>query len=228
MGGSKRFAATLLVATLVITAFVITAPAQASTASDESQFVSLINKERSSRGIGTLAVKADLVTVARQHSQDMANKGTIWHGDRTPYKISGWTVFGENVGMGPSVPDLHKAFMDSPSHREIILDREFNQIGVGIVVKDGTIYVTELFVQRKSSTTSAPRPSTSSPKPVVTTTAAAAAYRPTSSTASAPKPKPAPAKPAPVPNPRTVSLLVQLVGLDAQTVNTATGAALGV
>jgi hypothetical protein len=221
MGGFKRFAAAALVAVIsVLTLAVI--PAHAGAATDEARFVTDIIRERSTRGMGTLTVKSDLVSVARQHSQDMANKGTIWHGSNTPYKISGWTVYGENVGMGGDEPSLHQAFMTSPSHRENILDREFNQIGVGVVYKDGVLYVTEIFVRRASSTTT----TKTYTAPKTTTT-----YRPVATTtqkASAPKPaaKPA-ARPAPTAPSRSVSVLVQLVGFDTAS-DPATGAALGV
>jgi uncharacterized protein YkwD len=228
MGALKRFAAATLVATLAVLTVAI-APAHASASTDEAKFVSDINRERSSRGIGTLTVKSDLVSVARQHSADMASKGTIWHASGTPYKVSGWTVYGENVGMGGNEPDLHVAFMNSPEHRENILDRAFNQIGVGVVYKDGVLYVTEIFVKRASSTsTSTTKPKTTYYKPVATTTSRSTTTSRPSAPARKPAAKPAARKPAPTAAPRTVSVLVQLVGLDAASVNPATGEALGV
>lgn len=221
MGGIKRSAAAAVVATFAVLTIAV-APAHASAATDEAAFVRDINRERSTRGMGTLTVKSDLVTVARKHSADMAAKGTIWHGEGTAYKISGWTVYGENVGMGGDEPSLHQAFMNSPSHRENVLDREFNQIGVGVVWKDGILYVTEIFVRRASTTTTR---TYTAPKPTTTT------YRPVASTPRAttrPAVKPVARKPAPTTPPRTVSVLVQLVGLDAASVDPANGAALGV
>jgi hypothetical protein len=224
-GNSKRIARVILVLTLCVTGITFAAgTASASTSTDESKFVSLINHERSSRGIGTLSVRSDLVSVARQHSADMAAKGTIWHASGTPNKVSGWTVYGENVGMGGTVSDLHQAFMNSPEHRDNILDREFNQIGVGEVIKNGTIYVTEIFVRRSSSTTTVKKTSTTTTKSTSSTTSSTPAPR----TAPRPAARPAARKPAPaVATPKTVNVLVQLVGLDARTVDTATGQALG-
>jgi Cysteine-rich secretory protein family len=222
MGALKRFAATITVAMLAFTAFAIAAvPAQASSTSDESAFVRDINHERNIRGKSTLVVYGDLVSVARQHSQDMANKGTIWHASDTPYKVSGWTVYGENVGMGGSEPDLHQAFMNSPEHRDNILDGEFNEVGVGVVWKNGTLYVTEIFVKRSSAS----KPAYTAPKPSYTPVASVS-YTPAAASAPrAPKPAPKPAVPA---QPRNVSVLMQLVGMDAQSVNPANGQALGV
>ncbi len=223
MGALKRFAATITVATLAFTAFAMAAvPAQASAGSDESSFVRDINHERNTRGESTLVVYGDLVSVARQHSQDMANKGTIWHASDTPYKISGWTVYGENVGMGGSEPDLHRAFMNSPEHRDNILDAEFNEVGVGVVWKNNVLYVTEIFVKRGAAS----KPVYTAPKPSTYTPVAHVSYTPaTTSVPRAPKPAPRPAVPA---QPRNVSVLMQLVGMDAASVNPANGQALGV
>lgn len=224
----KRLASATLIATLALGFLTLAAPAAHALSTQESQFVSLINKERTSRGIKSLTVKSDLVSVARRHSERMAAKGSIWHNNNLPNEVSGnWTALGENVGMGPTVDSLHKAFMNSPGHRANILDREYNQIGVGVVVKDGTIYVTEVFAARASTTTTATKTTTTR----TTTTKTTTASKPRSTTtrvASAPKPAPRPAAPAPVQAPRTVDMLVQLVGMDAPQVDPTTGAAMGI
>src|SRR5438876_11814547 len=144
----KRFVSGGLVSTLVAGIITISAGiATASTASDESRFVSLINHERTSRGLSSLVVKSDLVSVARKHSQQMAAKGTIWHDSSTWNSVSGWSEYGENVGMGPSnmtdpVGNLHTAFMNSSEHCQNILwshtNPTFNQVGVGVVISNNT------------------------------------------------------------------------------------------
>src|SRR5437867_3450240 len=134
----KRFASGVLVVSMIVAGLVTIAAgtASASTASDESRFVSLINYERTSDtkswscgragGLNALSVASDLVAVARKHSQQMAAKGTIWHDSSTWNSVSGWTEYGENVGMGPSdmsdpVGNLHTAFMNSAEHCQNIL-----------------------------------------------------------------------------------------------------------
>jgi cysteine-rich secretory family protein len=120
--------------------------------SHESDFVSRINAERSSRGIGTVVVKSDLVEVARSWSSHMAAAGTISHDPDLPDKVSGWTALGDNVGKGPSVATIHEAFMNSDAHRSIILDPRFNQVGVGVTQSGDYLYVTEVFARRGSTT----------------------------------------------------------------------------
>jgi hypothetical protein len=219
----KRPAAMLLtvaLATGTISAFA--APARAG--SEESQFVSKHNAARSSRGIGTLSSKSDLVSVARRHSARMAAKGTIWHNPNLANEVGGnWTLLGENVGMGPSVDDLFQAFMDSQHHRENILERSYNQFGVGVVVSDGTIYVTIVFAARKSS---ASTPTVKRPRARIVHKRALP-QKPARPAAAVAKPKPAAPKPVPVLAPRNVSLLVRLVGMDASSEAPAKGNAMG-
>ncbi len=221
----KRTISMLMLGALVAGFIAVTAPSASALTSTESCFYSATNAERASRGIPKLTLKSDLVTVARRHSQRMAADETIYHNNNLAKEVGGnWWALGENVGMGPQCESgpgsIQDAFMASPGHKANILDKDYNQVGVGVVIKDGTIYVTVVFAGRKStSSTTTVRRTTSTTKSTTTTT----------STASAPKPKPKP-KPKPVvkADPRTVSVLVKLVGMDARQVDPATGAAMGI
>jgi len=118
--------------------------------SEESDFVSRINSERTSRGIRAVSVYSDLVEVARGWSQQMASAGQIWHDPNMPNKVSGWTELGDTVGRGSDVATVHDAFMRSDEHRSIILDPAYNQVGVGVADAGSMIYVTEIFVKRST------------------------------------------------------------------------------
>jgi len=205
-----------LVIVAVMLAAIATPLAARASSSQEEDFVSRINAERTSRGIPAVSPRSDLTDVARRWSGTMASAGQIWHDPNLPNEISGWTALGDNVGRGPSVSDLHQAFMNSPEHRSIILDPTYNQVGVGVVQSGNTLYVTEVFVRRTAS----------EPRHTVrrSTTATSRAYTQTG------------------PStyvlaltgvvweidlgddaPLTVSVLEQLAGLDAPSVDPATG-----
>lgn len=187
--------------------FSAAAPASAGRSTDEGRFVSKINGERRARGISSLRVAYDLVSVARRHSASMAARGRIFHSSRLGSKISGnWTEVGENVGAGPDVPSLHSAFMQSPSHRANVLRRSYNQVGVGVVYgSDDMIYVTVIFAARGATQ-----------RAVVKKAARARSSAPARSAprVRAVPPKRAPTPPPP-PRPRTVDVLVRLVQMDA-------------
>lgn len=149
--GRPRFAIGLLVVGLASS--LLAGPALARTSSsEESRFVSLINAERAKRGIQALTVEDDLTAAARRHSEDMADRDELFHDENTGNEVDGWSSLGENVGRASdsesAVDEMHGWFMESPEHRAEILDRSDNQIGVGVIVRDGTMWVTQLFAER--------------------------------------------------------------------------------
>lgn len=165
-------------------------------AADEAAFVQQINALRSSKGLPALAVHPNLTEKARGWSATMAGEGRIWHSKLSDGITADWLKLGENVGMGGGVDSLHAAFVASPKHYENLIDPNFGYVGIGVVYKDGTLYVTESFMKLAT----APAAPAAPPAPVV----AAAAPVTTTTTAApkpvAPKPKPAPA-PAPAETP---------------------------
>lgn len=162
-----RRLSSLIAATAVVAgAFAIAAPA-AHASTEESQFVSLANHERTSRGLHGYTVASDLVALARKHSQEMAAKHSIYHNANLANDVSNWQAVGENVGMGGSASSIHQAFMNSAPHRANILDTDFTQVGMGTAYDDkGVLYVTQVFRKPMGSTSTAPAPKpTYAPKP---------------------------------------------------------------
>lgn len=114
----------------------------------ERRFRALTNHERVEHGRDGLRVNRRLVRLARRHSREMARTEDLHHrADLTAGLGSmSWSVVGENVGVGPTVPSLHEAFMESPPHRRNVLDRDYERLGVGVVRRDGTRWVTLIFL----------------------------------------------------------------------------------
>jgi len=245
----KRFASGALVVSMIVAGIVTIAAgtASATTSSDQSRFVSLINYERTTDtkswscgragGLNSLSVASDLVSVAIKHSQKMAKQGYIEHDSSTWNSVSGWTEYGENVGVTQDTADpvmtLHTAFMNSAEHCQNILfshtNPVFNQVGVGVVIdSNNTMYVTEIFVRRGSTGTSTTYHRSTTTRSTTTTTHHTTTYRPVASVthAAAAKPKPKPLAP-PAATPQTVDLLVRMIGMDSDNVDPATGAAAG-
>jgi hypothetical protein len=168
------------------------APALA-TSSEESDFFSKTNHERSSRGIRTLTLDAHLSDVARRHSQDMADQNDLSHNDNLGNEVSGWEELDENVGEGGSVYDIHRAFMNSDVHRDAILGN-YEKVGIGTVWRGDTLWVTEVFYRAYHSTTASRTTTVSRPQ----TAPPAPPRAPLRRAVRAPAPRPAP-RPAPVP-----------------------------
>jgi uncharacterized protein YkwD len=159
----------------------------------ESQFVQLINGERAKAGLPALRVAGDLVAVARRHSVRMADQQHLHHNPNLGGEVSGWDKVGENVGRGPNVDRIHAAFMASAGHRRNILDPEWTEVGVGVEVVDGGLWVTELF--RLPAGASAPPPPPPPPAPAADP-APASEPAPSAAPASTPAAEPVSAAPA--------------------------------
>jgi uncharacterized protein YkwD len=110
---------------------------------------------RRNHGLSRLPLDQDLSKVARHHSAKMAARGVPFHtGDEGfPALLTGaWRLVHENVGMATitgtgDMARLEQEFMHSPTHRQNILRPGNDYLGVGIVRKDGSYFVTVLFVE---------------------------------------------------------------------------------
>src|SRR2546423_4223196 len=113
----------------------------------EQQFVDAINAQRAAHGAAPMHVDARLVSLARWWSQQMADAGAISHNPRLSEMLPGdWTLGGENVGVGPRFDTLESAFENSQHHFENMIEPRFTSIGVGVVAKGDSFYVTEDFM----------------------------------------------------------------------------------
>ncbi len=94
-----------------------------------------------------MSLNSSLSDYARRWSRTMAAQNRLYHNASlgTWLRNWSWRILGENVGVGPSVKNLYVAFMNSPPHRENILDRRFRTVGVGVVSSGGRMWVTVIF-----------------------------------------------------------------------------------
>lgn len=121
------------------------APARASDPGAERRLVALLNDERAERGLHPLRVAGDLRDVARRHSRRMADEGRLYHNPDYRSEVGGWQRIGENVGTAASAAAAHAAFMGSGGHRENLLAHGFTEVGVGVEVRGGDLWVTQVF-----------------------------------------------------------------------------------
>lgn len=143
----QRALAALTALALALVAFVAATAAAgpASATTPESLFTGKINAERAARGVPRLAVRSDLVAVARAQAARMAAQNRLFHNPNLTRDVRNWRWVGENVGYGPDALTVHAAFMASPGHRANILDRDYTEVGVGAVTSNGRVWVAEVF-----------------------------------------------------------------------------------
>ena len=111
------------------------------------EVVSLTNRARARRGCPALRMPPSLTEAAGRHSVLMAHHGQLSH--RLPGEpnlrsrtaavgFAGARLVGENVAVGyPSASGVVSAWMRSPTHRAVMLDCRFREVGVGTLVEDG-------------------------------------------------------------------------------------------
>jgi uncharacterized protein YkwD len=108
----------------------------------------LVNDIRTSRGLAALARSAELQRIAQRHGDDMVARryfahvspsgGTVDKRARRAGYLDGpcW-VLGEDLGWAPpsiaSAQAVVDAWIESPTHRAVLLDPRFREIGIGLV-----------------------------------------------------------------------------------------------
>lgn len=117
----------------------------------ERDLTTLMNAERRARGLAPLPTSDALRTVTRRHTQRMLLQGSIFHTESISGEVKGlfpqWAKLGENVGVGPSIPSTHRAFMDSPLHRANVLDDAWHTLAVGVMADGARLYMTQRFLR---------------------------------------------------------------------------------
>lgn len=124
----------------------------------EEGLLDSLNRERERNGCPPLRPLPALVDVARAHSRKMAAASRLFHDSESEKPLTDRLVAaglyfskaGENVARSDSfLPAfIHQALLESPPHRENILDPDFDAVGVGVVsVGDRTYYVSQVFLR---------------------------------------------------------------------------------
>ena len=183
--------------TATLVSLVVPAPAGAAVDAGavESAFVAKINALRASKGLGQLRVDDELTAVGRAWAAKMAAAGDISHNPRFQNQVTAdWVKLGENVGMGPELDKLFRAFVASPTHYKNLVDGDFTRVGVGVVLAGGTIFTSHQFERLASDNAvvvQAAAAPVAAPAPVKAAAAAAPVVAPLPQPVAAPAPVPA-------------------------------------
>lgn len=131
-------------------------PAPAQGISDiEQRVIELTNIERRNNGLADLQVDTSLSHVAREKSNDMQANNYFSHTSPTygsPFDMIrdfgvSYNAAAENIAMGQQTSEqVVQAWMDSPGHRQNILNGTYTHIGVGY--NENGHYWTQMFISR--------------------------------------------------------------------------------
>jgi uncharacterized protein YkwD len=134
------------------------AAAPVSLNAEEAAVLAETNKVREAHGLGALRPDAELVSVARARSRDMAKRSYFGH--VTPEGRSVFTVMrdykmvfgaaGENIAKKRAPAAVAPAqivgdWAKTPAQRANLLQESFGRVGIGAVrTSDGQVYVTQI------------------------------------------------------------------------------------
>jgi len=153
----------------MVTASLINAPtarprstARVAPTDDEQRAFDLINAQRQRRGESPLVWDAELTRLAREHSENMAERNFFDHTDPQGRNltmraraggVTGWSAIAENIAYNAGYDDpaafAVERWLISAKHRENILREGFTHSGIGVArAADGRIFFTQVFVTR--------------------------------------------------------------------------------
>ncbi|PZV06933.1 MAG: hypothetical protein DCF32_08640 [Leptolyngbya sp.] len=120
------------------------------------EILRLVNIERQRVNAPPLVLNDKLTAAAQRHAQDMATSRRMSHTgsdgstmrsriDATQYN---WSTIGENVAMGqPTAAAVIAAWMNSPGHRQNMLNPAFTELGVGYAIGANRPYWAQVFAR---------------------------------------------------------------------------------
>lgn len=107
----------------------------------EAQLISLINMERTKRGLVALQYNPALSKAAQLHANDLVARNYFSHkgkngssvGDRVRAQGYAFCVVSENLSGGyPTVQKAMEGWMESKGHRANILNAQVRDVGIGV------------------------------------------------------------------------------------------------
>jgi uncharacterized protein YkwD len=107
--------------------------------------LSAMNADRAANGLGPLGWHSGLAGYAQNWANWMAQNMSLTHQDLSPMRSLGLNAVGENLLVGPSgmsAATIESAWMNSPDHRENILNAAFTVAGVATAISaDGRLWI---------------------------------------------------------------------------------------
>lgn len=155
---TRNFSVLLRIFIAAAVAFTISscaAYAQSEVTSAERALFVALNHERSAHSLPPLQWDPALAAAAREHAARMAQRNVLSHqlpGEpqaqvRATKAGARFTTIAENIAVAPNSATIHSAWMQSPHHRENILDPELTVVGIGVVKGSDGLFAVQDFSQ---------------------------------------------------------------------------------
>ena len=117
--------------------------------------MALANQARAEAGVPALRWDPALAEAARKHTMRMVSEGPIAHvypgeleiSERAGLAGAHFDLIEENIGIGADTAAIHEAWMHSEGHRENILNRDIDRVGIAVIAARGVLYATADFAR---------------------------------------------------------------------------------
>lgn len=117
--------------------------------------LALANRARGAEGAGALSWDPALAAAALKHCLMMAAEGPISHryggeaglAERAGEAGAHFSLIEENVALGSNATTIHEGWMNSPDHRENMLNPKVDRVGIAVVAARGVFYAVADFEQ---------------------------------------------------------------------------------
>ncbi len=155
-----KFAPRIFLPIVLCTLAVLPVAAQTATPSVAEQYLfSAANAERAQRGLPALRWDDALYQAAGFHADAMAAHSTISHqfagepelATRGATAGAHFSVISENVAMAATAVEIHDMWMNSPHHRDNLLDSKVDKVAIRVVRRNGELYAVEDFAKSVAS-----------------------------------------------------------------------------
>lgn len=113
-----------------------------------------INQYRQTNGLPPLKRSRGLDAMARNHSQQMIDRGRLSHDGfdsraADAEQSDNFTKVTENVAYNQNAPDpavtAIEGWIESSGHNRNILDPDATETGIGVTIQGSTVYATQMF-----------------------------------------------------------------------------------
>lgn len=109
---------------------------------DEKTILELVNSARTSAGAGKITYSEELAKIAMDKAKDMVENGYFSHQSKiygTPFEMMrsygiSFKAAAENIAGNQTVEKAFYSWMASSSHKENILNPEYDEMGVGVCI----------------------------------------------------------------------------------------------
>jgi hypothetical protein len=119
------------------------------------QLLAQANESRRQAGVGMLQWDQSLASAALEHCRKMAAEGELAHRYGGEASVEGraaaagahFSLIEENIGLSTSSTNLHQGWMNSPEHRQNLLNPSVDHIGIAVVRVRGVFYAAADFAR---------------------------------------------------------------------------------